>query len=481
MWELFTTGLIGPAYNGIKDLYAFARGRRRRLTPVQVLELRQKWKKEVEPILWERSEQKLGMDVIVRDMKRLDEYPDSKDEKPGRISSWFKVGLSSTYHNGIEVNLGWHGLVKGEEGWRLPKKGEEDQQTVALVATIPYERIEKFDWTGDTYYSNSQVYCHFEGKRGVPYDKMFFGTLQQNTGGPMFYLKVAEMAEVEKNSKQAGTWWRQTKSLLSGFAFLRPKEEKRERVTPTINVPMPQGPDASTEVRLVPGPSRASLAEDAEAIARRINVLGGKFPLMMPDHPNYAAVGKKSNEVADDYFMREYREDIATDAQKIIGRAKSRKLLDQNDTPYLMYNAVARRGVEEIGRVLLRIAENERSGTIEPLMALRDAARTAYEKVETTRFGEFVREQYEDPDKRLEYMMRSMLTLRPRLTFFAAQPPSSVPRPIQDEALEHLQPVAGTSDLRETGTTSPKYQNVSTSRPEIDRYIAFAKEVANSL
>jgi len=30
------------------------------------------------------------------------------------------------------------------------------------IATIPYERIERVDWSGDTFYSNSQVYCRFQ-------------------------------------------------------------------------------------------------------------------------------------------------------------------------------------------------------------------------------------------------------------------------------------------------------------------------------
>jgi hypothetical protein len=204
MFELFGGSLI---YSLLKDAWAAVRGRKRRLTPEQVLDLRQKWKKEIEPKLWERTQEKLRMDVIIRDVKRLDEYPDSRNDKPGRISAWFKVGLSSTYHNGIEVNLGLYGLVKDEAGWRLPKKGEGGQVTVAMVAAIPYERIEKIDWSGDTFYGNSQVYCHFEGKHGTPYDEMFYGTLEQNPGGPYFYLKVATGEEVEENSRAAGTYW----------------------------------------------------------------------------------------------------------------------------------------------------------------------------------------------------------------------------------------------------------------------------------
>jgi hypothetical protein len=202
MWELFGGSLI---YSVAKDAWAAIRGRRRRLSSKRVLELRQKWKKEIDPTLWKRSQQKLGLDAIIRDMKRLDQYPeDTKANRKG-ISAWFKVGLSSTYHNGIEVNLGWHGLVKDANGWRLLdyEAGEKEGKTVALIATIPYERIESIDWSGDNFYGESQIYCHFEGKGSVPYDDCFYATHEQSPGGPLFCLKIATYDEVKKNTKKA--------------------------------------------------------------------------------------------------------------------------------------------------------------------------------------------------------------------------------------------------------------------------------------
>ena len=62
--------------------------------------------------------------------------------------------------------------MKDKAGWRLAKKGEKDQVTVAMVACIPYERIEKIDWWGDTFYSNSRIYWHFEGRHGTTYDEI---------------------------------------------------------------------------------------------------------------------------------------------------------------------------------------------------------------------------------------------------------------------------------------------------------------------
>jgi hypothetical protein len=46
MLELFSGSLI---YSLLKDAWAAVRGRKRRLSPEQVLDLRQKWKKEIDP------------------------------------------------------------------------------------------------------------------------------------------------------------------------------------------------------------------------------------------------------------------------------------------------------------------------------------------------------------------------------------------------------------------------------------------------
>lgn len=145
---------------------------------------------------------------------------------------------------------------------------------------------------------------------------------------------------------------------------------------------------------------RSSLAAEAEDITQRINSLGARLPLMMPDDPRYAAHGDRNNRMSDDYFMREYRESIETDVQRALGRANARKLLDANDRIYLLHKAAARRAVEEIMRVMTRIAVKEREGEVEERLLIRDAAVLAYEMVEPTKFGQFVRQQYDEPETR---------------------------------------------------------------------------------
>jgi len=224
MLEYLAPGFL---YSVAKDFLSYVRGRKRRLTPEQVLERRQKWKKEIEPVLWKRAKDKLAMDVVIRDVKRLDEYPDVTKPNRKGISAWFKAGLTTTYHNGIEVNLGWHGLIKDARGWRIAEYPREKDNTitVALVACIPYERIEAVDWSGDNFYGESQVYCHFDAKDGSPFeDAFYFGTPEQNPGGPKFYLKTATRDEVKKNSIIAGTWWAKRKTWRERLG-LGPKDD----------------------------------------------------------------------------------------------------------------------------------------------------------------------------------------------------------------------------------------------------------------
>lgn len=81
-------GFLSPAYRILKDIYAAIRGAKRRLSSSEVIQLRQKWKKEFEGELLRRKKEGLRCDVIVRDMRRVDNYPDTNDKEKG-ISPWF--------------------------------------------------------------------------------------------------------------------------------------------------------------------------------------------------------------------------------------------------------------------------------------------------------------------------------------------------------------------------------------------------------
>ena len=107
MIDFLAPGLV---YSLIKDGFGVLLRRRRRLRPSETLELRQKWKPLFEAEVRKTYREKLRRDVIIRDMKRIDAYPEL-DETRG-ISPWFRVGLVGTYHRGILIGLGWEALTR---------------------------------------------------------------------------------------------------------------------------------------------------------------------------------------------------------------------------------------------------------------------------------------------------------------------------------------------------------------------------------
>ena len=114
MWEI--------AYTLGKDLLSFILSffhkRKRKLTKSEIVQLRQKWKSEFEKKILELRISEVYTDVIIRDVKRMDSYPN--DDKKKGISSWFRVSLLDTYHRGIQVLLRIGKLTKDRESgkWR---------------------------------------------------------------------------------------------------------------------------------------------------------------------------------------------------------------------------------------------------------------------------------------------------------------------------------------------------------------------------
>jgi len=117
------------------------------------MELRSKRKAQFEKFIWTGHQQGYHADVIIRDMKRLDAYPDVDENEKG-ISPWFRLGLVETCHRGIMVAHTWGGLIKDGDGWRSPdyKAGEKPELKALLISNIPYENIEQVDWNGDEFY-----------------------------------------------------------------------------------------------------------------------------------------------------------------------------------------------------------------------------------------------------------------------------------------------------------------------------------------
>lgn len=197
-------GFLSAGYRILRDIWGWVRGRKRRLSPSEIVQLRQKWKTEFEQKLLERRRAGLRTDVIVRDMRRIDRYPNTDDKGKG-ISPWFRVGLMGTYHKGILLGLRWETLTldKDKNRWRFTNYsvGEKGEVKVILMGYVPYESIETVNWDGDEYYGFPHIYCYFDARRKEPYESLEFCEQKYLDEYP-FYTKVAEYDNVRKFSKR---------------------------------------------------------------------------------------------------------------------------------------------------------------------------------------------------------------------------------------------------------------------------------------
>ncbi len=181
--------------------------RRRHLSPEQKLAARTKWKPLFDEEIHKTFRAKLRRDVIVRDIHRIDHYPNTESGKG--ISPWFRVGLLGTYHRGIQLGLGIKRLTFDDAsgGWRYTDydAGETGEQNVITIGNVPFEAIEDVDWDGDEFYDYPHIYCHFEHKR-EPYEKtaLYVEHVNPSSGNPPFYVELEDYETVRRRSLKLG-------------------------------------------------------------------------------------------------------------------------------------------------------------------------------------------------------------------------------------------------------------------------------------
>ena len=200
-------GILSVAYEALKDALRWITKRWAKPDKSEIIKIRQRWKKEIEENLsWIGDVAGYG-EVIIRDVKRVDKYPEVDETEKG-ISPWFRVGLIGIYHRGLQVGLRIEGL-KFEESvgsWRYSdyKSGEESDLNAYVVGRIPFEKIVEIDWDGDEYYRIPHVYCHFDSKRKKPYEEVVFCERHEGSYRPV-YEEVCKYDEVRRLSKKMKT------------------------------------------------------------------------------------------------------------------------------------------------------------------------------------------------------------------------------------------------------------------------------------
>jgi hypothetical protein len=197
-------GFLGPLISVAKVIGGWAVQRFKKPDPVSVLESRAKWRADFQAHLLGRDASGTRGDSIIRDVKRIDKYPEL-DGKSRGISPWFKVELKGIYHRGVEVFLRVEPLVFVEEhnGWRFGKYDEAGAVNALLTGRIPFDVVRSVDWEGDEFYPYPHLYCDFAKRNGQPYEDLVFYVAHEGTTGP-YFMELGKLEAVKKLSKNLG-------------------------------------------------------------------------------------------------------------------------------------------------------------------------------------------------------------------------------------------------------------------------------------
>jgi hypothetical protein len=173
-------------------------------SPAEKVKHRETLRKEFEGELSEIRAKKLRSDVIIRDVDRVDGYPNTNEEETG-ISAWFRLGMLETYTKGVKVLLRIGNLTQTDNGLRYSdhKTGEKGDIKAFLIGEIPFDSIVAVNWEGDEYYYFPHIYCHFD-HGGEPYDRLIFCEEVDMGHGHTYFKEIAEHAEIQKNSEESG-------------------------------------------------------------------------------------------------------------------------------------------------------------------------------------------------------------------------------------------------------------------------------------
>ena len=165
------------------DLGKFLFKRFKKPDPVQVLKHREKFKKEFEQNLRQRDKYGTRGDAIIRDIKRMDSYPDIDARMKG-ISPWFRVEVKGLYHKGVEVFISMPRYIKKDknDAWTFTEYNDQDEKLLVYpVGRIPFDVIKYIDWEGDGYYRFPHIYCEFKEFKGQPYESIPFFEKREGT------------------------------------------------------------------------------------------------------------------------------------------------------------------------------------------------------------------------------------------------------------------------------------------------------------
>jgi len=192
---------LGFVYKVLKDIGVWVSKRLEKPTPEEILKKRFEKKREFE----ENLPHLINSDIIIRDINRMDSYPDI-DEKGRGISPWFKLGFKALYHKGVELFMSVESVRFDHaiDVWAACKYDDDEAVNALVVGRIAYETIIQVDWAGDEYYPFPHLYCQFN-KSKMPYDEIIC-VVPEKLGDKEVFREIGAWPEIVERSKE--TRWK---------------------------------------------------------------------------------------------------------------------------------------------------------------------------------------------------------------------------------------------------------------------------------
>lgn len=200
-----TMELLNLFLSPLMDLGKWVIGKSKKPNPATVLKRREELKKEFEMNLPAKNKYGVRTEAIIRDMSRMDSYPDTDEAKKG-ISPWFKVEVKGLYHKGVEAFISTPKYIKKDEkgDWQFTEHDDEGEKVLAYpVARIPFDLIEHVSWEGDEYYPFPHIYCRFKAFKGQPYESVPF-FVERGRGDSKYLIEVEGFTPYDKKK---GRWF----------------------------------------------------------------------------------------------------------------------------------------------------------------------------------------------------------------------------------------------------------------------------------
>lgn len=144
---------------------------------------------------------KLGMDVNVRDIARLDEYPNVNENHNG-ISSWFRAGLVGTNESSVLLLVQWVTLnaeaIEFMQLEGIARQNAYGDGNVALIGYVRFEQVVDVKWDDDDYNGRPNLFLHFDAKGREPYSRLAFRRRKAMDGPGTEIEWYSEICDLEK-------------------------------------------------------------------------------------------------------------------------------------------------------------------------------------------------------------------------------------------------------------------------------------------